>query len=275
MAEEDRFADPNDQHGTDGGKKGGTTTKGQKRRKVNHACLYCRRSHMTCDEGRPCQRCIKRDIGHLCHDERKQPPAPSKNPNGSSSVNGPNGNSTTQPIIDTTTPSVADSSANPTPVQPPEGFPIQGAPPPFAPALPQSTPPWPLFANQPFGLPGTDSALGSEFSVLSDFLQSLDSRGFQSFVPGSLMQESPQSRENMDLDPEISQLQQSPGDYPGQIQMPSPAPIQSPITTTTITHTEPTEPLLPAATKTEKFLLTAADQEPGTRDERLARVIHA
>lgn len=30
--------------------------KGSKRRKVNHACLYCRRSHMTCDEGRPCQR---------------------------------------------------------------------------------------------------------------------------------------------------------------------------------------------------------------------------
>ena len=27
-----------------------------KRKKVNHACLYCRRSHMTCDEGRPCQR---------------------------------------------------------------------------------------------------------------------------------------------------------------------------------------------------------------------------
>jgi hypothetical protein len=27
--------------------------KGVKRRKVNHACLYCRRSHMTCDEGEP------------------------------------------------------------------------------------------------------------------------------------------------------------------------------------------------------------------------------
>ncbi|KAJ1034694.1 hypothetical protein NDA13_000951 [Ustilago tritici] len=47
-----------------GGKK-----KPSKRRKVNLACIYCRRSHMTCDEGRPCQRCIKRDIGHLCHDE--------------------------------------------------------------------------------------------------------------------------------------------------------------------------------------------------------------
>ncbi|CAG8468531.1 6192_t:CDS:2 [Paraglomus occultum] len=57
---------------------------GPKRRKVTHACVYCRRSHMTCDDGRPCQRCIKRSIGHLCHDEPKgahgaqimnQPPA--------------------------------------------------------------------------------------------------------------------------------------------------------------------------------------------------------
>jgi hypothetical protein len=31
--------------------------------------------------------------------------------------------------------------------------------------------------------------------------------------------------------------------------------------------------LLPSAIKTEKFLLTAADQESGTRDERLSRVI--
>lgn len=34
-------------------------------------------------------------------------------------------------------------------------------------------------------------------------------------------------------------------------------------------------PLLPAATKTEKFLLIAADQESGTRDERLNRVIQS
>ena len=44
---------PGEPHGEDdpAGKK-----KKTKRRKVNHACLYCRRSHMTCDEGRPCQR---------------------------------------------------------------------------------------------------------------------------------------------------------------------------------------------------------------------------
>lgn len=43
-----------DDDATAGGRKRKPTT--AKRRKVNHACLYCRRSHMTCDEGRPCQR---------------------------------------------------------------------------------------------------------------------------------------------------------------------------------------------------------------------------
>ncbi|CDH60693.1 potential fungal zinc cluster transcriptionfactor [Lichtheimia corymbifera JMRC:FSU:9682] len=43
--------------------------KQHKRKKVSLACVFCRRSHMTCDEGRPCQRCIKRSIGHMCHDE--------------------------------------------------------------------------------------------------------------------------------------------------------------------------------------------------------------
>lgn len=140
---------------------------------------------------------------------------------------------------------------------------------PFAPALPQSTPQWPLFTGQPFGMPGADNTLGNEFSVLSDFLQSLDNRGFQPFTPNALMQDSPQQaqtplrRENMEIDADLSQAQQSPTaqEYPGQIQMPSPAPVHSPANHTT--HTDPTEPLLPAATKTEKFLLTAADQEPG------------
>ena len=28
--------------------------------------------HMTCDLERPCNRCIKRSIGHLCHDEPRE-----------------------------------------------------------------------------------------------------------------------------------------------------------------------------------------------------------
>ncbi|GEQ67787.1 hypothetical protein JCM33374_g1452 [Metschnikowia sp. JCM 33374] len=41
----------------------------RRKKKVEMACVYCRRSHMICDESRPCSRCIKRGIGHLCHDE--------------------------------------------------------------------------------------------------------------------------------------------------------------------------------------------------------------
>lgn len=40
-----------------------------RKKKVDQACVYCRRSHMICDDSRPCLRCIKRGIGHLCHDE--------------------------------------------------------------------------------------------------------------------------------------------------------------------------------------------------------------
>ncbi|CAG8979160.1 hypothetical protein HYALB_00000294 [Hymenoscyphus albidus] len=54
----------------------GASTK--RRRKVNHACVYCRRSHMTCDLERPCARCIKRNIGHLCHDEPREPESATK-----------------------------------------------------------------------------------------------------------------------------------------------------------------------------------------------------
>ncbi|KAJ3005318.1 hypothetical protein NUW54_g4390 [Trametes sanguinea] len=106
------------EHDTDDGT--GKRKKGTKRRKVNHACLYCRRSHMTCDEGRPCQRwyvslpavyrgdlgestqpptplwdhcSIKREIGHLCHDERRST-AKEKAPTGSAS--------TTNPALDVT-----------------------------------------------------------------------------------------------------------------------------------------------------------------------------
>lgn len=43
----------------------------QRQRKVAFACVYCQRSHMTCDESRPCQRCIRRRIGHLCCDRER------------------------------------------------------------------------------------------------------------------------------------------------------------------------------------------------------------
>ncbi|KAF2741107.1 hypothetical protein EJ04DRAFT_507525 [Polyplosphaeria fusca] len=70
----------------------------KKRRKVNHACIYCRRSHMTCDLERPCTRCVKRNIGHLCHDEPREGAKRSK-----TDSDGPNGE--TDPPKHDTTPS--------------------------------------------------------------------------------------------------------------------------------------------------------------------------
>ncbi|KAH8913966.1 hypothetical protein BT69DRAFT_1290899, partial [Atractiella rhizophila] len=46
---------------------------GGKRKKVSKACLFCKRSHMYCNETRPCERCIKREIGHLCRDDPLAP----------------------------------------------------------------------------------------------------------------------------------------------------------------------------------------------------------
>ncbi|GAB7362814.1 hypothetical protein MBLNU230_g3117t1 [Neophaeotheca triangularis] len=63
-----------------------TGTGKKKRRKVNHACVYCRRSHMTCDLERPCARCVKRDIGHLCHDEPRDPPKRGKSDAGQADI---------------------------------------------------------------------------------------------------------------------------------------------------------------------------------------------
>lgn len=63
--------DNNDLAATSDNESASKSTKASKRRKkkVEIACVYCRRSHMICDESRPCQRCIKRGIGHLCYDE--------------------------------------------------------------------------------------------------------------------------------------------------------------------------------------------------------------
>ncbi|KAF2403590.1 hypothetical protein EJ06DRAFT_527197 [Trichodelitschia bisporula] len=71
----------------------------KKRRKVNHACIYCRRSHMTCDLERPCTRCIKRNIGHMCHDEPREPAKKAKSESGAAA-----GEADGQPKLDTSAP---------------------------------------------------------------------------------------------------------------------------------------------------------------------------
>ncbi|KAG5723975.1 Regulator of drug sensitivity 2 [Termitomyces sp. T112] len=202
---------------------------------------------MTCDEGRPCQRCIKREIGHLCHDERR-PKASDK-----------------QPVNSTSSVDVARTFAPVTVFQPP-------------PPTQQPAPsPWSMqgqFLYQP-------ETLGNEFSVLSDFLETLDEGSF--FTNPSTT-----------INPVSSSLL-SPGAYSATQSLPqqpnfsvSSTPnsdATAPVTSTPQDSSQNTtqeksdaplpETVLPSATKAEKFLLTAADQASGSRNERLNRVIRS
>ncbi|KAA1474588.1 hypothetical protein DENSPDRAFT_841196 [Dentipellis sp. KUC8613] len=240
-----------DEHGQ--GKK-----KKTKRRKVNHACLYCRRSHMTCDEGRPCQRCIKREIGHLCHDERR----PSK------------GEKQTTP-----------TASNPQPpphmaLPPPNVYPSQPVP-----ALPVNAWPSMTVPQGAYNMYQLES-FGKEFSVLSDFLDTLDEQAFfnppgapppQPLPPqypaaaaaSSTSASAPATATaTPSLEPAISTLDAPPAQQQQQHPQSSP--------TLSAQDAGLADALSGGAmSKTEKFLLTAADQEPGTRDERLKRVIRS
>ncbi|ORX47381.1 hypothetical protein BCR36DRAFT_413726 [Piromyces finnis] len=40
----------------------------EKRKKVSVACILCRRSHLSCDNRRPCSRCISKGVPNLCKD---------------------------------------------------------------------------------------------------------------------------------------------------------------------------------------------------------------
>jgi len=40
--------------------------------RIRKACVYCSRSHQSCENARPCQRCISRGIGDKCHDVHRR-----------------------------------------------------------------------------------------------------------------------------------------------------------------------------------------------------------
>ncbi|KZT08364.1 uncharacterized protein LAESUDRAFT_649114 [Laetiporus sulphureus 93-53] len=42
------------------------TREGPKKKKANRACFHCQKAHLTCDDSRPCQRCVKRGMADNC-----------------------------------------------------------------------------------------------------------------------------------------------------------------------------------------------------------------
>ncbi|KAI9249349.1 hypothetical protein EDC94DRAFT_683397 [Helicostylum pulchrum] len=41
---------------------------GHRKKKAARACIHCQKAHLTCDDSRPCQRCIKRNLSTTCTD---------------------------------------------------------------------------------------------------------------------------------------------------------------------------------------------------------------
>eukprot|EP01122_Echinamoeba_exundans_P009530 TRINITY_DN339_c0_g1_i4.p1 TRINITY_DN339_c0_g1~~TRINITY_DN339_c0_g1_i4.p1 ORF type:complete len:252 (-),score=53.38 TRINITY_DN339_c0_g1_i4:221-976(-) len=64
-----------------------TSSNSKKRKRVSRACVCCQRAHMSCDEGRPCKRCVERGMAHLCRDgQRKQRGRKRRGPRGARGV---------------------------------------------------------------------------------------------------------------------------------------------------------------------------------------------
>jgi len=113
---------------------------------------------------------------------------------------------------------------------------------------------------------------GREFSSLSDFLETLDEQAF--FTGGSVNGGDAFGGAEVDVPGTVAQPPSGNGDgtapesstLPGQQAQPQ-------VNDLLQRYVDLVPPVLPSASLTEKFLLTAADPAPGTRDERLKRVI--
>ncbi|GAA94906.1 uncharacterized protein L969DRAFT_96367 [Mixia osmundae IAM 14324] len=284
-----------------GKRKKDPATSKKARPKVSKACMFCRRSHMTCDDQRPCSRCIKRDIAHLCRDEsgsseRKRsasrglsetPVAPALLPSATTSA-GPSQVPPRQPVT--------QQAIAPAPASAASGSRQTVAPLQSAQTVASST----LRTSQRPLSPSGSNALGISSVADASYLPLSDLSDLNSIMTGNaLMETSGHEFHGLGLSEFLKSLEDSFGPSPagndaygqsngaalydtistaangttGHTPAPiTPSVIQPPTSTEPATYTS--DPAL-ASTKTERFLLTAADQNDGSRDERLQRVIHA
>ena len=45
-----------------------TQNRPSRRKKASRACYHCQKAHLTCDDSRPCQRCIRKGLADQCVD---------------------------------------------------------------------------------------------------------------------------------------------------------------------------------------------------------------
>ncbi|KAI9502191.1 hypothetical protein BX070DRAFT_175061, partial [Coemansia spiralis] len=214
------------------------------------ACVFCQRSHMSCNDQRPCQRCIKRNISHLCRD--KEPTSDSADTRKAAKA--------------------ADKESSARSVK--RELDVV----PIAPALNVGSRMYngPRFDSNTLLSFGNDVA-SNEFSALNEFLESLQ-RGIRGF-------------EHVDSDLHISN---PPSGSPSE--PPSVRAVNSPLTEQLIlgnplvnsSNIQPSAQFQQqfasapgntnnnsGVTQAERFLLTAADPNDGTSEDKLRQIINA
>ncbi|KAJ6594091.1 hypothetical protein B0H19DRAFT_1093740 [Mycena capillaripes] len=131
---------------------------GPKKKKASRACVHCQKAHLTCDDSRPCQRCVKRGIAANCTEGHRKKAKYLLDEEELEKLKSRRGKS-----------SVPETSAEPSPVQPAVAPPPTPAPvvpqPPFDPNDQMFTP-VPFDPSFPFG----SEAANLEYSILSAIL---------------------------------------------------------------------------------------------------------
>ncbi|KAJ7747312.1 hypothetical protein B0H16DRAFT_1555526 [Mycena metata] len=129
---------------------------GPKKKKASRACVHCQKAHLTCDDSRPCQRCVKRGIGASCTEGHRKKAKYLLDEEEIEKLKTRRGKSSAAP----------ETSAEPSPVQ-------AAAP---APPPPAAQPPFDtsdqMFTPVPFdpSFPFGSEAANLEYSILSAIL---------------------------------------------------------------------------------------------------------
>ncbi|ORX78969.1 hypothetical protein BCR32DRAFT_294725 [Anaeromyces robustus] len=254
-----------------------------KRKKVSQACIFCRRSHMTCDDGRPCQRCIKRNIAHLCRDEpktnKKKKKGGKQDPKATTQQNKTTSTvAKTQLLMNTPTPTtpltLQANPTNPSPISTPyTNLYLQQAINPFYNMNYTSFNP--IFSND---------YVGSELNVISDFLATLGDPNFNTQLAQSGSSNS-NSNNSISASPIAPTAQVMATSNNRDNNVSTAAALISPLdiskqendlsSTSTNTTTNPTNAYDAHESKTEQFILKAADPPHKTSAERLAAFLNA
>ncbi|KAJ3193622.1 hypothetical protein HK101_004472 [Irineochytrium annulatum] len=218
-------------------------------------------------EGRPCQRCIKRKIAHLCHDEAKPPGQPGSGEGGVASANSYDahhsttdhaGPSTTVNAASDIVAAAAAAVAAGASLPPAVVAAVASALPTLGDTPGSNAPMSNNALSRPFSFPSLSAFpplfasehMGNEFTILTDFLASLDESN-----------RSPMGAAGMAL--QHMDASQMNGEGPSRTVIPA--------STSGLGINDPGSQL----SSTEKFVLTAADPGDGSYDDRLNQVITA